>query len=663
MSTALREGRPGFSLGTAERLFRGGLTAQAEAACRMLLAADPGSVAATNLLAVILCRDGRLAEGEAVLRRALERTPDDPDLLRLLGETLHAGGQNAGAAEVFANLASRRPEDGETWRRLGFCLAALGRAEEALAAFDRAAALDPADARACLDRAPVLQALGRPDAALAACEAALARDPALAEAHFDRGNLLRDLGRFDEAALALAEAAVLRPGWPEAEFNLGLVRLELGDFAGARRSFARALSSRPGWAEAARSLAEVLVILGRPAEAADLCREMLSARSDDVPARLLLARACEAMGEAAGAARALDHPRVRESGLGRAALAALALVRGDEAAALDHARAGIDLAPGDPAVHLARAHLLLTLGRYREGFAEYEWRTRTGRRSVMPRHPAIPCWDGGDFRGRTLLLTAEQGLGDTIQFVRFLPRVKERGGRVILEVHPPLLPLLMGVAGADEVLALGSPPPRFDLHLPLLSLPHVLEVENEADLAIAEPYLFAAPDRTAKWRDRLGPPDGRLRVGVAWAGSRMHRNDRLRSMPAAAMLDALARPGVSLFSLQKEKEEGDAEVLAERAGRVTDLAPELSDFRDTAAAMMGLDLVAAADTAVVHAAGALGRPAWVLLPFVPDWRWQRGREDTPWYPGLRLFRQGRAGDWAAPLARAAAELDRLAGRG
>jgi hypothetical protein len=302
---------------------------------------------------------------------------------------------------------------------------------------------------------------------------------------------------------------------------------------------------------------------------------------------------------------------------------------------------------------------LLLLGRLAEGFAEYEHRL-----APRPAHiPGPPVWRGEPLEGWTILLHAEQGIGDTIQFVRYLPEVARRGaGRVLLAAPPTFARLLAGLPGLD---ALVRPEDRAEVrahvHCPLLSLPHVLGTTTVETIPAPTPYLRAEPAALTRWRERLADLRG-LRVGLVWAGNPRHQNDRNRSIAPERLAPLLRVRGVSWVSLQLGAPVERLREQAPEGAVLVDIAPELTDLAETAAAIVQLDLVVAVDTAVAHLAGALGRPVWVLLPAVPDWRWLLGREDSPWYSTMRLFRQQRAGDWDGVVARIAAALEALARR-
>ncbi len=316
----------------------------------------------------------------------------------------------------------------------------------------------------------------------------------------------------------------------------------------------------------------------------------------------------------------------------------------------------IQLKPDYPDAHWNRALVRLLCGDLERGWPDYEWRWRCARHSPMPDFTQ-PRWDGGPLDGRTILLYAEQGLGDTLHFIRYAPLVKARGGRVIVQCQGTLIPLLSRSAGIDGLAAWGDAPPPFDVYVPLMTLPSLFHTTLEtvpADI----PYLIADPDLIAHWRRALTPIRG-LRVGIAWQGSPRHPWDRHRSVPLAAF-EPLARiEGVQLISLQQGH---GVEQLRDLAGRfpVLDLG-ELVDrtagpFMDTAAILHNLDLVVSVDTAIAHLAGGLGVPLWLAIHHTPDWRWLLDRDDNPWYPSARLFRQPAPGDWASVFDRMTEEL-------
>lgn len=501
------------------------------------------------------------------------------------------------------------------------------------------------------------------DAAAAACAQALNLDPRQPDALHLSAVIAHQRGD-DVRARTLAEKALKRSPRNAAYHNtLGVVLLGLDKGAAAAATFRRALVLDPGYAEAHNNLGNALMGEGRPAEAEACYRRAIAARPGYAVAHNNLGSALRAQGrldQAAAAYReALAHAPGYVGALSNLGRVLHELGHYDDA--LAHYERALALDPDHAESHANRGILLLLLGRLSEGWPEYEWRWRVKGFAAAPPDPDVPRWDGSPLAGRTLLVHAEQGLGSAIQFVRYVPlvagRTVEDGGRVVLECPRPLLRLFRSIAdgGAVDLVAKGERLPPRDVQAPLMSLPRILGTEL-ATIPARVPYLRADPTLEERWRDRLARWP-RPRVGLVWGGNPRHENDANRSMPVAALAPLLERQGITLFSLQVGARPADRAWLGQSP--VQDLAPELGDFADTAAALSHLDLLVSVDTAAAHLAGALGRPVWLLLPFVPEWRWMLTRDDSPWYPTLRLFRQTARGDWTELMARIATALDRI----
>lgn len=369
--------------------------------------------------------------------------------------------------------------------------------------------------------------------------------------------------------------------------------------------------------------AQALLNAYRLEAAAEILGSLLAARPDDVPARVLFARTVRELGRVEEA-RGIQEQLVREL-------------------------------PGDFVFHFDLAETLLLLGDYERGWREYRHRYRMPHTTGLARPIQQPRWDGRPLEGRRILIHDEQGYGDILQFLRFVPRVQERGGHVILEVHPDLLGLAGSLAGRDVLIGRDRLPPAFDVHCELMNLPMVLGLRL-GDLPGPVPYLAPDPVLAERWRERLAPLPRPL-VALTWAGTPTHAHDRKRSLPLNR-LGPLATSGVTFVSIQKGPKAA-ASQTAPPGMRLVDLGGEIRSFDDTAAILSVVDLLVSADTSPVHLAGALGRPVWTLLPFIPDWRWLLEREDSPWYPTMRLFRQTARGDWEPVLERVARELASL----
>ena len=396
------------------------------------------------------------------------------------------------------------------------------------------------------------------------------------------------------------------------------------------------------WEECLRHATDALALDPRHVEV--LCNRGAALRMLGRPEEAL-ADYDRALALAPGKAEILNNRGVALAALNRHA-EAIACYDAALAAAPDYARAGFN-----------RGVSRMLTGDFAGGWADHEYRWRGGDRPIEPPASRKPPWNGReDIRGKTVLLGAEQGLGDLLMFSRYARLLRERGARVVLEAHPPLAALLQGMDGVDQVIALGEALPPHDYHVPIMSLPLAFGTRMET-IPRDVPYVSAAPGHVARWRAKLGSARRPL-VGLAWSGSATLRNDRSRSIPLAR-LDALREANAAFVALQKDIRDADRPHLA-GARPILHFESELADFRDTAALASLMDVVVSVDTSLAHLAGAMAKPTWILLPFSPDWRWLLGRDDSPWYPTARLFRQPRPGDWETPIRAVAEALRALA---
>jgi Flp pilus assembly protein TadD len=435
------------------------------------------------------------------------------------------------------------------------------------------------------------------------------------EALVDAGRKAHFAGRLDQAMAHYQEALTRDPYHVGALNNMGVALKVLNRFAPACAYYRRALALKPDDAGMLSNFGNALRGLGAFEEAESVLKRSLALRPNSFDAVHNLALVYKASRRWAEATAGL--------------IEALRLKP-------DHAEAHFDLA----VVYLQTGDLV-------RGFAEYEWRWQM--KESPPRQFEAPKWTGALLEGRTILLYAEQGFGDTIQFVRYVPEVTKSGGRVVLECQPELVQLLQSVEGAAAVVPRGVALPPHDVQAPLLSLPRIL---GTTLTTIPSPgrYLAPPPALAAKFRARIGQVGNALNIGLVWAGKPSHKNDYNRSAGLAPFIDLLGLPGTRWFSLQVGPRAGDIKAHA-CAGLIDDLAPELNDFTDTAAAIDALDLVITVDTSVVHLAGALDRPVWLAQAFGGEWRYLDGRTDSPWYPSLRIFQQVRQGDWPSVFER------------
>ena len=471
-------------------------------------------------------------------------------------------------------------------------------------------------------------------------------------------------GRLQEAEAIYRQILRLQPNNPGALHFLGLIAHQVGQHQVAVEYMQRVIKMDPKVPDYHNNLGLALQEQGRLEEAGAHYREALAINPDYAEAHLNLGNTLRELGNLNGAIERYRTALRLKPDLAEAhmslGVAFQELGRLNEAIA--QYRMAISFKPELSESHRNLALALLLSGNFTEGLKEYEWRWEAKEGKAQKRNFPQPIWNGEEISGRAILLYAEQGVGDTIQFIRYAPLVAKRGARVIVECHANLKSLLESVrGGVMSVVARGEPLPPFDVYVSLLSLPWILDTTIET-IPAQVPYITANPAAVTAWRSRLESDKGRFKVGLAWAGRSDHKNDRNRSC-ALDLFEPLAKlPDVTFYSLQK----GEAAKQAANppGGMVLkDFTPDLNDFADTAALMTHLDLIIAVDTAVVHLAGAMGKPAWTVLPFSPDWRWMLERNDTPWYPTMRLFRQPCPGDWPGVFARVAEELQKLVGSG
>ncbi len=549
-----------------------------------------------------------------------------------VGQSLHEAlalqrqGRLREAEKIYARVLKAAPDNFDALNLLGTVKAQLGQMGEAQRLLSAAVRINPRMPQAWMNYGEVLHALKRNAEAMDCFDKARALapdDPAILNR---RANALLSNGQPDKALAEFQQVLSRAPQHVEARINCGIAQAALGAMPAALAEFDQALALAPGHPVAQYSRATALYELGRYAEALAAHDAVLAAAPGHAGAWLHRGRALAALN------------RYNE-----------AIASYDKAWALKKDNA-------DPEFMAALA--LLTIGDYRRGFEKYEARWR---RTGMPaqKNRGRPLWLGqSPLARKTILLHAEQGLGDAIQFARYVPLVAQAGAKVVLEVQVALKTLMGSLQGAEAVIAPGEVPLPFDLHCPLGTLPLAFKTEL-ATVPAQIPYLAADAAHLAKWSARLAALP-RPWIALAWSGNPSHLNDRNRSIAfakLAPLFDLLAR----FICIQPELRDADAAMLAAES-RVTHVGSELETFSDTAAVVALADLVITVDTAIAHLAGAMGCPLWVLLPFAPDWRWTLDGDTTPWYPAARLFRQTSLGDWDDVISRVGAELARYAAR-
>ena len=527
--------------------------------------------------------------------RALKARPDYTDALYNRGKVLLALERFEDARLSYEAALAREPDRIDTLNNLGLALTGLGQPEAALVAYDKVLAIDPGHLGALLNRANSLVELERFEEALVMCGQVLSANPTQAEAHNTRGVALGKLVRYDEALASYDRAIALQPKFVEAHSNRGTALHELKRHEEALASYDHALALRPDYAEAHANRGNALKELRRLPQALASYERALELRPDLADA------------------------------------------------------------------HFSDAMCRLLIGDFARGWQQHEWRWETAQLRKAKRHFLQPLWIGADdIAGKTILLHAEQGFGDTLQFCRYVPRVVERGAHVILEVPKPLRELMRTLSCTVQIVSAGDLVPPFDLHCPLLSLPLAFGTQIET-IPSQTPYLSAPENKRIVWRDRLGKHE-RPRIGLVWAGDPRknllgaNRIDRQRSLRFEQLAPVLQVRGCDFYSLQKGD---DAQAQLRNSALdhgIVDWSADFHDFSDTAALIENLDLVIAVDTAVAHLAGALGKPLWLINRYNTCWRWLLDRDDSPWYPAARLFRQDESRVWDGVIARVQAAL-------
>ncbi len=582
---------------------------------------------AHNNHGAMLQRLGRLQEAEDAFRQALALRSDYLEARYNLALTLQAANRLHEAEAEYQQALTIQPAHAESHHNLGNVMKSLGRLHEAEIAYRRAIEIRPHYPLALNNLASVLKLRERYIEAELACRCALTIQPRYPEALNTHGTILEKLGRFPEAETAYRHAIAIRPDFAESHYNLGIVLHALERLDDAEASYREALALRPESVEILNNLGGVLQARGLPAQAAELYRRALALRPE-------LSVTHYNLGTVLKSLDCLAEAEVEY-------------------------RAALALDPRYADARFGLATLLLSFGRYEEAWVEYEARYEqerfVHRRSEVVLQPC-PRWRGESLQGRSLLVWQEDGLGDMVQFGRYLTRLKALGvSRLTVACLPPLHRLLRAVDGVDEVVVHADAQAhvaRFDCWISLMSVPLRLGMVEHAQDEALSPAVYLQPDPVLveRWRARLDALPPGLRVGLVWKGNPKHHNDAHRSLPSLAVLEPLWQvPGVQFISLQKGQGEDEAAMPPE-GQPLLHLGSEVVDLADSAAIVAQLDLVICVDTAIAHIAGSVGTPCWVLLPAQDiDWRWMHQREDSPWYPAVRLFRQRAQGQWAEVL--------------
>ncbi|MFN0100776.1 MAG: tetratricopeptide repeat protein [Bryobacteraceae bacterium] len=619
----------------AKALHQAGHLQEAEAIYLRLLDQNPGDVEGLHLLALLHADTNRIDTSVQLLRAAIGIEGPRPWLCRNLGIVLERSGDRAAALACYRQALMEAPGDHELWAATATLLAADNRHGEAAGAWHKALESAPCtaewDMRYRLPWANALALAGERGAAVAQYDRVLQRDPSNVEATFHRAVAYMQENEADTAVSGFRRTLELAPNHARAANNLGILYQLEKDYPRAIEQYRVAIREDRSFPAAIYNLGSAWNEFGRPRQAIAVFRKVLHLQPENTSAW---------------------------TNLGNAWLAC-----NQTQAALDCYRRTLAITPGDASAEWNTGIVALLTGDLQAGWKGYERRFDV-KGSPVRRPFAAPQWRGEPLRGKTLLLHAEQGLGDTLQFIRYAPVFAAQGARVVVECQGALLPLLAGSNGVSEWFAAQRPAPGknqsapvdhlpfTDYQLPLLSAPALAETTLDS-IPSSNGYLHAPVEAAKRWEKWLRRPGRGLRVGICWAGNPNHKNDRNRSIPPELLSELEAAVGVEWINLQKGHRMASSLEMR-------NAARELGDFADTAGLIENLDLVISVDTSVAHLAGALGKPVWVLLPFAPDWRWLLDRSDSPWYAGARLFRQAETGKWRRVLERVAVEVTRLA---
>jgi tetratricopeptide (TPR) repeat protein len=598
---------------------------------------------------------GRLREAEAIYRQVLAQVPGQPEVVHLLGVLAQQAGNPKAAVELISSAIAAVPGRADFHGNLGMAYMDLGQADAAIAEYQKSIAINPGLQQAHNNLGNALTAAGRMEPALAAFDRALAIAPDYVDPLYNKANTLKAMGRLDEAVILYEQALVRRPNWVEALNNLGVAHKLRTEYSRACECFQRALKVAPNFVMAWSNLGDAFCELAQYEESVTACQRALQLQPNLPEALNNLGHALVGLGRYDEAIQCFRAAVGRKPEYAEAYnnMAGAYLAKGDLEQSMCYFKTAIALKPDYPTARWNTGLIHLMRGEYEEGFKEYEWRLRLPLKQT--RTFKAPRWDGGDLNGRRILIETDQAFGDTFQFFRYVPLVAQRGGKVIVACQKDLLELLKIQGGIEEYVDVATENlPDFDVQIPMPSLALAFGTTLET-IPAQVPYIVADSSRVAHWKSRVEEAaPGRRKVGLVWVGRSYPDPFRATTLAELSAVGSVA--GNWFCSLQKG--EGAGQKLPDGFG-MTDWTSELTNFTETAALMSCLDLIITIDTSVAHLAGAMGKPVWILLKTVPDWRWMLGRSDCPWYPTARLFRQDKFRDWSKPIAEIVAALRAL----
>ena len=626
------------------------------------IAIDPNHASIHCNYGNVLRNLGQLQPALASYERALELNPNYAEAYSNRGIVLRELKRLDEALACYERALELNPNYVEAHSNYGVTLHDLGRFEEALNSHDNALKLNKNYPKALLNRGITLRKLGRLQEALQNYQQSIALKPDNANAYSCCGVVLQELERHEEALQCYEQALVIDPQLVDVYFNRGITLYELGQQQAALESYQHALNIQPNYVEAYSGQGLILQEQGQNLAALDCYNQAISLNRDNLDAYNNRGTVLSDMGRTEEAMADYDYIISRQANNLRAHSNRGVLLHtiGEHDAAMESYKTALNIDAKNPAAQFGKGLLHLQLGEFTEGWRLYEWRWQRGLLKLSRRKFSQPLWLGNaTLNGKTILLHSEQGLGDNLQFCRYIPMVKALGAKVVVEVEEVLRGILASLNGVDVWVNKGQNLPPFDYHCPFLSLPLACNTFTVSDIPANIPYLASPAHKVKAWAERLGTKGNKPRVGLVWSGGfrphqREYRNVGERRDIDFAMLACLNRPDIDFYSLQKG-EPAESILLAQRhsvwpSDNLHIFSADLNDLTDTAALIEHLDLVICVDTAITHLAGALGKPVWLLNRFDADWRWLLGRNDSPWYPSLRIFQQSKAGDWGPVIS-------------
>lgn len=593
-------------LAQAQQHYHAGNLAEAEATYRHIVQQDPRQVEALFWLALLADQAGRTQDSVNYYEQVLAIQPNSAEAHGNLGSVLLKVGKVKEAIAHHRRALALMPDNAKAYYNLAIALYEQKQDQEAIDLYQQAIALQSDYANAHHNLGMALYRQAQPEEAIACYRQAVQLEPNHASAHNSLAVALYQQNKLDEAIEHYQQAIALHPGYVNAHDNLGIALKQQGKLEEAATHFQQAIAFNPSYANAYINLGNAMRELGRFNEAISYCQESIRLQPSNADAHNTYGCVL------------VDLARFE-----------------DAIACFEDA---VRLRPDFADAHLNMGIILLQIGQFRRGFEEYHWRWKTKQCPDLRYTQAL--WTGENLNGKVILLTAEQGFGDTIQFARYAPMVAARGGEVIIACQKPLLRLLSTISGVSRCVDRDKDNIDIHTHAPLLELPYILGTTTDT-IPANVPYL--SPPSQSSIRLEV-PPNTQLKIGIVWATNPSNSTSGKRSCSLSHFLSLLEVPGIALYSLQKEQPATDRDLL-DSTPRLQDLQEQLTDFADTACAIAQLDLIITVDTAVAHLAGALGKPTWTLLPHIADWRWMRDRDDNPWYPTMRLFRQNQPADW------------------